>query len=406
MGIALASAVVLSACGGGSSGNDAQSGSAAGTLDPGFGSGGAVLTSNSSVAHGIALQPDGKIVVAAGNSVFRYTPNGVLDATFGTGGAVSGALGTGEFASFRVALQPDGLIVAAGSFTRTAGGGAYHCALVRYMADGATDRGFGDDGMVVWDPNGNVSACTDVALQPDRQIVVGVQPGSVPLLGGLTARFRSDGTPDPTFGVNGSVYGGGSIALQPDLKILAAWILRGHGLDECDLGRVDAAGVSDPGFGNGGSVQWKGPFDDQAPLACAMARQPDGKIVVVNEGSVARFLDNGTLDPGFGTGGVVTGIPGVAVAVQSNGKIVVAGGAGNISPPNGFALWRLGVDGRLDPGFGIAGSVTTSLLDKGGAEAVAIQSDGKILAAGWAESRPAGGTPAPSTAALARYFGD
>ena len=117
---------------------------------------------------------------------------------------------------------------------------------------------------------------------------------------------------------------------------------------QCNLVRLDTGGVLDPEFGVGGRVEWKGPFDDQAPRVCALALQPDGKIVVVSLGSVTRYLDNGTVDPAFGVGGITTGIPGEAIAVQSNGKIVVVGGAGD-SWTTGFALsatrhqWSLGL---------------------------------------------------------------
>ena len=396
----IAFALVLSGCGGGGS-SDGTMPQPPGTLDPGFGTGGVVITSNATVANGVALQSDGKIVVAAGNSVIRYNQDGSLDATFGTAGIVSGVLPTGGFGAFRIAVQPDGKIVAAGNFIRTNGGGAFHCALVRYMIDGAIDPGFGTGGLVVWDPDGNVSDCTDVAVQSDHSIVVGVRPESLPLLSGATVRYRPDGSLDPSFGVGGTVPNGGSIAIQPDGKILAVQLLFGHGAMQCNVVRLDTGGVLDPAFGVGGLVQWKGPFDDQAPRVCAVALQPDGKIVVLGFGSVTRYLDNGTVDPAFGAGGITTGIPGEAVAVQLNGKIVVVGGAGSTASPTGFALWRLDTNGRLDSGFGNAGIVTTSILDIGGAQTLAIQRDGRIVAVGWAESAPAG----PVTA-VARYFGD
>ena len=403
--LAIASALALSGCGGGGS-SDGTMPQPPGTLDPSFGNGGVVTTSNAG-GNGVALQPDGKILVAAGNAVIRYDPDGMLDATFGTAGLVSGVLASGTFGSSGITVQPDGKIVAAGSFIRTDGGGAYHCALMRYMIDGAIDPGFGNGGLVVWEPDGDVSNCRGVAIQPDQSIVLGVSRGSYLLTPGATVRFRPDGSLDPSFGVGGTAPNGGTIAIQPDGKILAAQPLFGHGVMQCNLVRLDTGGVLDPEFGVGGRVEWKGPFDDQAPLACALALQPDGKIVVVNLGSVTRYLDNGTVDPAFGVGGITTGIPGEAVAVQSNGKIVVVGGAGNTAPPTGFALWRLDANGRLDSGFGNAGTTTTLILDIGGAQSLAIQPDGRIVAAGWAESTtPAGGGTPSQVAAVARYFGD
>ncbi len=194
-----------------------------------------------------------------------------------------------------------------------------------------------------------------------------------------------------TFGANGVAFGGGTIAIQPDGKILSASVFRGHGLNQCTVTRVDAGGVTDTAFGDGGRVAWTGPFDEQAPLACALARQPDGKIVVLNEGSVARFLETGAPDSRFGNDGVVTGLPGVALAVQSNGKIVVVGGDGNSYPQKGFALWRLGTSGEPDSEFGNSGTVVTPLLGDGDAVNLAIQPDGRIIASG--STAPPGGAP-------------
>jgi uncharacterized delta-60 repeat protein len=350
----------------------------------------------------MALQPDGKIVVAAGKWLIRYDRDGVLDATFGTGGLASTAPDGNGFVAWGISLQPNGKMVAAGSISGPVGD--YHCTLARYANDGAIDRTFGDGGIIVWDRNGNISGCTGLAIQVDGGIVVGIVVGTVPLLGGSTVRFHADGDLDTTFGVNGVAFGGGGIVIQPNGSILSASIVRGHGFNQCTVTRVDAGGVTDTAFGDDGYVAWKGPFDEQAPLVCALARQPDGKIVVLNHGSVARFLENGAPDSRFGGGGVVTGLPGVALAAQSNGKIVVAGGDGNSYPQKGFALWRLGTGGQHDTEFGNSGTVVTPLLGDGDAVNLAIQPDGRIIASG--STAPPGGVPGTRQAALARYFGD
>lgn len=117
-------------------------------------------------------------------------------------------------------------------------------------------------------------------------------------------------------------------------------------------------------------------------------------------------MPNGMFDMTFGSGGIVNGTAGVTVALQSNGKIVVAGGAGGTEPPKGFALWRFTADGNLDNDFGSEGMVVTQLLDIGSAEAIAIQPDGRILVSGWAAPAPPAGTSSGTLLALARYFGD
>jgi len=385
--MAFATSLLLAACGGGSDGGNSQP--APGTLDPGFGDAGTVILAQGSIATGLALQADGKIIVAAGEWLVRYERSGTPDPTFGSGGFARAApAGSDAFGVRRVALQWDGKILAAGSYVRSGGGGAYHCALARYSIDGLLDPAFGGRGVVVWDPEGNVSDCTDIASQRDGGILLAFHIGTNAVTAGSIARFRADGSLDSSFGANGVAAGGGTIAIQPDGKILAASVLRGHGLNQCTITRVDADGVTDAAIGEGGVVAWTGPFDDLAPLACALALQPDGKFIVTNAGSVARFLANGAPDSRFG-GGIVTGIPGVAVAVQSNGKIVIAGS--DVTTPAGsasFALWRLDANGARDSGFGNSGMVVTPLLGQGGAVAVAIQPDGRILASGWTFHQP------------------
>ena len=399
--MAFAASLLLAACGGGSNGGNSQP--APGTLDPGFGDAGTVILAQGAIATGLALQADGKIIVAAVEWIVRYERGGTPDPTFGSGGfARASPPGNDAFGVRHVSSQADGKILAAGSYVPTGGGGAYHCALARYSIDGSIDPTFGNGGIVVWEPEGNVSDCTDIALQRDGRILLAIHIGNSALPAGSIARFHADGSLDASFGANGVAAGGGNIAIQPDGKILAASVLRGHGLNQCTVTRVDAGGVADASFGEGGMVAWTGPFDDQAPLACALALQPDGMFIVTNAGSVARFLANGAPDSRFG-GGIVTGIPGVAVAVQSNGKIVIAGSdvttsAGSAS----FALWRLDANGARDSGFGNSGMVVTPLLGQGGAVAVAIQPDGRILAAGWSFHQPL----QPEVGVVVRYVGD
>ncbi len=127
--------------------------------------------------------------------------------------------------------------------------------------------------------------------------------------------------------------------------------------------------------------------------------QPDGKIVLLGVwGQVLRLLPNGAPDATFGEDGAAHDIYGFAVAVQSNGKIVVAG----FSPPTGesnFALWRLTADGLPDPGFGNGGFVSNPIGASSQAGPFAIQHDGRIVAAGSSVS-------SPPDVVVTRYFGD
>jgi len=154
-----------------------------------------------------------------------------------------------------------------------------------------------------------------------------------------------------------------------------------------------------PTFGAGGKVMTD--FDHSTDVANAVAVQADGKLVVVGttyinndytdeDFAVARYNANGTLDTTFGAGGKVrTDFPGLAavassVVIQPDGKIVVAGGAFPLFTFLGdFKLVRYNPDGSLDSSFGNGGIVTTSFPGQGSyAFAVALQPDGKIIAAG------------------------
>ena len=160
-----------------------------------------------------------------------------------------------------------------------------------------------------------------------------------------------------------------------------------------------ADGDLDPTFGTGGQVTTD--FNHSTDIANAVALQSDGKLVVVGQTykhndytgedfAVARYNGDGTLDTSFGNGGkVTTDFPGLAavassVVVQPDGKILVAGGAfPGFTFLGDFELVRYNPDGSLDTSFGSGGIVTTSFPGQGSyAFALALQSDGKIIAAG------------------------
>jgi uncharacterized delta-60 repeat protein len=153
--------------------------------------------------------------------------------------------------------------------------------------------------------------------------------------------------------------------------------------------RATHPGKLDQSFGSGGRVVT--PVGGGDAAASAIALQPDGKIVVAGYGSngtdddsaVARYLSDGTLDPSFGDGGIaLTDLGGAdraeAVALQPDGDIVAAGFS-----DNSVAVVRYTTDGNPDATFGDHGVARTTLGGPESAEAVAIQQDGRILVAGW-----------------------
>jgi uncharacterized delta-60 repeat protein len=218
------------------------------------------------------------------------------------------------------------------------------------------------------------------------------------------ARYNADGSLDTTFGTGGKVttgFGAFSIdvafgvALQPNGKIVVAgYTAASDVVADFAVARYNADGSLDTSFGTGGKVTTDfGGFD----LAPAVALQPDGKIVVAGwtediffagaDFAVARYNPDGRLDAGFGTGGKVTtsfGAFGCAtgVALQPNGKIVVAGNTTDAVGGEDFALARYNANGGLDAGFGTGGKVTTDFGGDDFANGVALQPDGKIVVAG------------------------
>lgn len=204
---------------------------------------------------------------------------------------------------------------------------------------------------------------------------------------------------DPTFGGDGIVLtsigtdsGASAMVVQPDGKVVAA----GHGtfgFTVVALARYLTDGTLDPTFGTGGIVT----VDvGVSSFATALARQSDGKLVaagVTHDGTknsmlVIRFADDGTLDPTFGTGGIVVttlalGTRAEALVLQPDGAIVVAGTTGELDTSDAVVA-RYDTDGVLDPTFDGDGLVVMEYAGAGrdSANALALQADGAIVVAG------------------------
>ncbi len=304
------------------------------------------------IVGGLALQPDGRIVVAgtttgaSANSDFaiaRLTTDGLLDDTFGAGtGKTTVAFdldaGAGNDAAAAVALQPDGRIVVAGSAVV---GGRLQVAVTRLLADGSRDSTFNVNGKVVFPfampgATGEDDAATAVAVDAEGRIVLGVQvsytdAGADHQTAFGAARLRANGALDPDFHANGR----STIAYDP-----------GDGISE-----VATAG---------------------------MILQGDGRIVLTGyadssasatdnyDGAVVRFLPDGSPDPGFGSGGLVL-VPfdltanGLDFLVggleQSDGRLLLGGTSLDASIQYATVV-RLTQDGALDEAFGILGKAT------------------------------------------------
>jgi uncharacterized delta-60 repeat protein len=306
-----------------------------GSLDASFGSGGKVLTTfgRYSRAVGVVLQGDGKLVAvgSSGNdpyadgqlAVARYTPSGRLDASFGRGGKVLMGCGSGCYAS-AVAIQPDGKIVVADVNSRT--------ALVRFNVDGTLDPTFGQGGKVSAD-----YAPFALAIQADGKLVAGGSGEGTSGNGDgdfALTRYIPDGSPDPSFGSGATVstdFGysddaAQAVAIQADGKPVAVGRSDdqgGHPIgtigEDVAIARYTPAGRRDPSFGRQGKVVTSfdpnGKYYSGFSAASGVVIQPDGRIVAAGYRApgvhprdflLLRYTAQGRLDGGFGSGGKVT----------------------------------------------------------------------------------------------------
>jgi uncharacterized delta-60 repeat protein len=413
----------------------------AGALDPTFGAGsGAAVTDffgADDQARSVAVQADGKIVVAGsakdgGHSevaLARYNADGTLDTSFGhEGKALVDFGGNSDAGASSVAIQADGKIVAAGFATFHFGGPlsfvTQEAVLVRVNPDGTPDSDFDADGKTTIPFGGLFDEANGVALQADGKIVVAgtkldVDSSGSSLTDFALARYNPDGSPDLGFhfgGTETTSFEGGraearGVAIQADGRIVVAGVSREGDITQFALARYLPDGSPDSDFDADGKVTTNfGATDDEAN---SVALQADGKIVVagVTDGggsgknfALARYNANGHLDTTFGTDGrVVTNLFGIdkaeSVAVQADDKIVAAGRT-TVGDVLGVGLARYNADGTLDSGFGDDGKVSSALADE--ATGVALQADGKIVVVGMADSGDASG----ENFALLRYEND
>jgi uncharacterized delta-60 repeat protein len=336
-----------------------------GSLDAAFGTNGKATTDFGGIddSNSVTLQSDGKIVVVGFTDNFgaddfalsRYNSDGSSDSTFGTNGTVTTNFGGFFNVARSVKQQSDGKLVVAGTTLDSSSGSSYNFALSRYNSDGSLDSSFGTNGKVTTDFNGSDDSASSIALQSDSKIIVA--GSTFTSFGNFTSaldgydfalsRYNSDGSLDTTFGNNGKVMtdfgsndGGKSVTLQSDGKIIVA---------------------GSAGFYSNSNANF----------------------------ALSRYNSDGSLDTTFGTNGKVTtdfngSIDiGQSVKVQSDGKVIVSGTTLNSFGNYDFALSRYNTDGSLDTTFGTNGKITTDISGSDDyAPGAALQSDGKIILAG------------------------
>jgi uncharacterized delta-60 repeat protein len=378
-----------------------------GSLDTSFDGDGKVLTDiqgNNDNVQDILIQPDGKVVVGGyswGNNnkfgLARYNADGSLDTSFDGDGKVVSAITTTELLN-ELAIQPDGKIIAAG----TGAQGASPIVIARYNSDGSLDTSFDGDGTVVTFIVNPMCGANAVAIQPDGKIIAAGYSAADAFTGTYDfalARFNPNGSFDTSFDVDGSVISNiynyrinaNAIAVQPDGKIIAVGKTLPGNLDRSDfaVNRYNPDGTLDSTFdGDGRVITDFGYYND---AAYAVAVQPDGKIVVAGQAptisTIARYNANGSLDTSFDGDGKLVEIGNFdyvyfyAMAIQADGKIIAAGKT-LVGLEFASTLFRYNSNGSRDTSFDGDGKLVTDLGGNDEIDAIALQPDGKIIIAG------------------------
>jgi len=355
--------------------------------------------------------------------VLRYKTEGQLDSSFGNNGSVTTAVGVLHSHASAGAIQPDGKIVVVGSAAISTN--SFGFALVRYTVNGALDSSFGSGGKTVAKIGVYYEYPTALAIQPDGKIVVvGTTLDDYYSGTFAIARFNNNGSIDSSFGqkgkivthlgpfitnIGGQYYGryadesAQAILIQPDGKIVvggSSYTTQGcwdyYGGIYCNpasaMVRYNGNGIVDSSFGTNGKVA------DSLTLTwiSSMALQNDGKILVCGNGSpnafiTKRYNSNGSIDNNFGNSGTsLTNISGSntyhgarSIAIRTDGRIIV-GGTLNINNISQFAVLRYTHNGFPDSSFNGNGTVFFKIGQSGSNDeinSVGLQGD-KIIAGG------------------------
>ncbi len=344
--------------------------------DQSFGTNGVVKTqfTDTTQYNSTAVQADGKIVVAGytrnGSNydflVVRYNTDGSLDNTFSGDGKDKTDFGsTNDYAS-SVGVQNDGKIVVAGSSNN-------RFALARYNTDGSLDNTFSGDGKQIDNFHGSKDGARSAAIQSDGKIVVvGVASNSFAVArytaaGSLDNSFSGDGIQTTVFDIHLFIEQANAVAIQNNGKIVAV----GSAGEKFAVARYNTDGSLDKTFSDDGrQITKAGEFS----FARSVAIQKDGKIVVAGEiaaeetnggYAIGRYNTDGSLDNTFNGDGIKRdyGFNFInSIAIQSDGKIVGGGSVqGHDETGPNFALFRFNNNGEPDSSFNGDGIQVTEI---------------------------------------------
>ncbi len=374
-----------------------------GALDTSFGDGKVVVGMGIADDYGYALavQPDGKVIVAGtiaehgGDfALLRLTRDGALDATFGNGGKVFTDFTGGSDAIYAIAIQADGRIVVAG--TSMVSGSSYDFAAARYMTDGSLDTSFSSDGKVTTALGTDIDIARAIAIQPDGKIVIAGETSRGYAATGLDfalVRYNSDGSVDGTWG-GGSVVtamktGAGrdvitALALQTIDNETRVVAVGGDG--DFEIARYRANGALDTTFGVSGKLM--GLYGSVTGMAHAAVVTANNGLFVAGHAdedfAIVKLTSAGQVDASFGK--IKTPIGSSddeANALAIDGNYIVAAGwtTETGSSAKNFAIARYDASGHLDNTFGDKGITVTPIASAQKTDfgmAMALQADERV----------------------------
>jgi uncharacterized delta-60 repeat protein len=382
-----------------------------GSLDNSFDGDGKQTTavgSSSDRGNSLVIQSDNKILLAGYSSngttnlfaVVRYNTDGSPDNSFNGNGRQTINVSSDARVANSVALQGTGKIIIAGY---TLNGSLNDFAVARLNTNGTIDNSFGGDGILTTDISSSDDYANSVAIQSDDKILVGGYTVTGPVVDFALVRYDTDGNSDNTFGNNGKLAGDSkqgntqffTTAIQQDGKIIAGGVTWNGNDRDFALVRYNTNGTLDSTFSEEGKQTTD--FGGNNEYGMSVAIQNDGKIILsgytfdnLNSTyfTVARYNFDGTPDNTFnGNGKLIISISGQdvceSVLLQTDGKILLAGYTLVNGNSSAFTVVRLNTDGSADNTFGVSGKQTAGFGFPAFLQSAALQKDGKIVAAGY-----------------------
>jgi uncharacterized delta-60 repeat protein len=380
------------------------------TLDVSFGDQGLVRTQVGHYmdqAQAVVVQADGRILAAGSSSnnsnldfaLVRYLPDGGLDPSFNVSGQVVTVVGNEDDVALGLALQVDGKIVVCGY---TFNGQDRDLALLRFTSNGSLDPEFGVGGVVTLAVGDGDETGSAVAIQPDGGILVSGTMEENSSNVGVLLRFLANGSLDSSFGRAGVVRLGlgetaeiSALAVQKDKNIVATGVYVENGRKRVLLARLLQDGTPDPGFGGGDGIA-ETPSDSRDAVGNGLWVQEDGTLLIAgsigvdNNQDIAlfRFTQDGILDLDFGGGkGVLShdfnGEDDVGYGVAANAETIFVAGYSTTNGQRDLVLLSSALGSDSQSEIFVVPTGVTSF--DGVAYALTPQDGDKLVAVGYSE---------------------